>query len=134
MTAGVLSMDTKADSHKSSDIIDKLTNDSYSGFYPDIKLQDTYAKRLAQVCNETGVDLMDFDGYGGESPTGHGTYGAARFIDVWYRNLDRYRLTCGAGTFHYYWHIYAFMNWGEPWYNALRESQVNYRIENQRLF
>jgi hypothetical protein len=125
---------TKAASHKATDIIEKLTNDSYSGFYPDIKLQDTYAKRLAEVCNETGVDLMDFDGFGGESPTGHGTYGAARFIDTWYKNLDRYRLTCGAGTFHYYWHIYAFMNWGEPWYNALRESQVNYRIENQRYF
>ena len=125
---------TKKDAHKSGDIIDKLTNDSYSGFYPDIKLQDTYAKRLAEVCNETGIDLMDFDGFGGESPTGHGTYGAARFIDTWYKNLDRYRLTCGAGTFHYYWHIYAFMNWGEPWYNALRESQVNYRIENQRYF
>lgn len=121
-------------SHKSGDIIDKLTNDSYSGFYPDLKLQDIYAKRLAEVCNETGIDLMDFDGFGGESPTGHGTYGAARFIDTWYKNIDRYRLTCGAGTFHYYWHIYAFMNWGEPWYNALRESQVNYRIENQRYF
>jgi hypothetical protein len=125
---------THADAHKSGGTIDKLTNDSYSGFYPDIKLQDSYSKRLAEVCNETGVDLMDFDGFGGESPTGHGTYGAARFIDTWYRNIDRYRLTCGAGTFHYYWHIYAFMNWGEPWYNALRESQVNYRIENQRYF
>jgi hypothetical protein len=125
---------TRPDSHKSGDRIDKLTNDSYSGFYPDIKLQDAYARRLAEVCNETGVDLMDFDGFGGESPTGHGTYGAALFIDTWYKNLDRYRLTCGAGTFHYYWHIYAFMNWGEPWYNALRESQVNYRIENQRYF
>ena len=126
--------DTRAGLHKSGDTIDKLTNDSYSGFYPDIKLQEIYAKRLAMVCNETGIDLMDFDGYGGESPTGHGTYGAARFIDTWYKSLDRYRLTCGAGTFHYYWHIYAFMNWGEPWYNALRESQVNYRIENQRYF
>jgi hypothetical protein len=125
---------TKKDAHTSGDMVDKLTNDSYSGFYPDIILQDAYAKRLAEVCNETGIDLMDFDGYGGESPTGHGTYGAARFIDTWYKNLDRYRLTCGAGTFHYYWHIYAFMNWGEPWYNALRESQVNYRIENQRYF
>ena len=120
--------------HLAGEAIDKLTNDSYSGFYPDIKLQDQYALKLAEVCNTTGIDLMDFDGYGGESPTGHGTYGAARFIDLWYRNIDRYRLTCGAGTFHYYWHIYAFMNWGEPWYNALRESQVNYRIENQRYF
>ncbi|MFA5814275.1 MAG: hypothetical protein WC865_01455 [Bacteroidales bacterium] len=125
---------TAANSHNSGTAIDKLTNDSYSGFFPDINLQDAYAKRLAEVCNETGVDLMDFDGYGGGSPTGHGSYGAARFIDLWYKNIDRYRLTCGAGTFHYYWHIYAFMNWGEPWYNALRESQVNYRIENQRYF
>jgi hypothetical protein len=125
---------TTATDHSSGDTIDKLTNDSYSGFYPDIHLQDSYAKRLAQVCNETGVGLIDFDGFGGESPTGHGTYGAARFIDTWYRNIDRYRLVCGAGTFHYYWHIFSFMNWGEPWYNALRESQVNYRIENQRYF
>ncbi|MBK9390999.1 MAG: hypothetical protein IPN68_12675 [Bacteroidetes bacterium] len=125
---------TKPASYEQGAAVDKLTNDSYSGFYPDIKLQDKYALKLAEVCNETGIDLMDFDGYGGESPTGHGTYGAARFIDLWYRNIDRYRIACGAGTFHYYWHIYAFMNWGEPWYNALRESQVNYRIENQRYF
>ncbi|NWJ49461.1 MAG: hypothetical protein HXX14_01220 [Bacteroidetes bacterium] len=125
---------TSASAHISGTMIDKLTNDDYSGFYPDIKLQDVYAKRLAQVCNETGIDLMDFDGYGGGSPTGHENYGAGRFIEMWYKSLDRYRLTCGAGTFHYYWHIYAFMNWGEPWYNSLRESQVNYRIENQRYF
>ena len=120
--------------HKQGTTVDKLTNDDYSGFFPDIQLQDKYARRLAEVCNETGVDLMDFDGFGGGSPTGHGSYGAARFVDLWYKNIDRYRITCGAGTFHYYWHIYAFMNWGEPWYNALRESQVNYRIENQRYF
>jgi hypothetical protein len=77
---------------------------------------------------------MDFDGFGNESPTGHESYGPARFVDQWYKNLKKYVLTCGAGTFHYYWHIYSFMNWGEPWYNALRESQVNYRIENQRYF
>ena len=125
---------TAASSHDPGATIDKLTNDSYNGFFPDIKLQDAYAKRLAEVCNETGIDLMDFDGFGGGSPTGHGSYGAARFVETWYKNLDRYRLTCGASTFHYYWHVYAFMNWGEPWYNALRESQVNYRIENQRYF
>ena len=26
------------------------------------------------------------------------------------------------------------MNWGEPWYSALRKSQINYLIENQRYF
>jgi len=117
-------------------VIDKLTNNVYSGFYPDIHLQQDYARRLAEVCNETGIDLMDFDGYphAAASPTGHEQYAAGLFIEEWYNNLDRYRLTCGAGTFHYYWHIYSFMNWGEPWYSALRESQVNYRIENQRYF
>lgn len=125
---------TTVSEHSQGTLVEKLVNSDYHGFYPDLHLQDAYAKRLAEVCNETGIDLMDFDGFGGGSPTGQGCYGAARFIDLWYKNLDRYRLTCGAGTFHYYWHIYAFMNWGEPWYNALRESQVNYRIENQRYF
>jgi hypothetical protein len=125
---------TTKSAHPKSTLVDKLINNDYNGFYPDIHLQDDYAKRLAEVCNETGLGLMDFDGYGGESPTGHGAYGAARFADLWYKSLRKYVLTCGAGTFHYYWHIYSFMNWGEPWYNGLRESQVNYRIENQRYF
>jgi len=125
---------TKASSHEAGAVADKLVNNDYNGFYPDIHLQDAYAKRLAEVCNQTGIGLMDFDGFGGESPTGQGAYGAAKFIDLWYKSLDHYVLTCGAGTFHYYWHIYSFMNWGEPWYNALRQSQVNYRIENQRYF
>jgi len=125
---------TTKSAHSKGDSIDKLVNNDYKDFYPDINLQDAYAKRLAQVCNETGIDLMDFDGFGGGYTTAHGTYSDARFVDLWYKNLDRYRLTCGAGTSHYYWHIYALMNWGEPWYSALRESQVNYRMENQRYF
>jgi len=121
--------DTKKSAHKEKSTLDIIINNSYGGFYPDIHLQDTYAKRLAEVCNETGLGLMDFDGMGGESPTGHGAYGVAKFIDKRYRNLDKYPLTCGAGTTHYYWHIFSFMNWGEPWYNNLRESQVNYRMK-----
>lgn len=120
--------------HKTGAVVDKLVNSGYSGFLPDINLQDVYARRLAEVCNETGVDLMDFDGFEALGYTGHGTYAENKFVDIWYRNLDRYRMTCGASTSHYYWHIYSFMNWGEPWYSALRKSQVNYRIENQRYF
>lgn len=125
---------TKATAHKAGTSVEKLVNDDYSGFFPNIKLQDTYAERLAEVCKETGIDLMDFDGYGGGSPTGHGCFGAGRFANRWYNELDQYRITCGAGTFHSYWHIYTFMNWGEPWYDNLRESQINYRLENQRYF
>ncbi|WP_343303317.1 hypothetical protein AAHN97_17320 [Chitinophaga niabensis] len=125
---------TTKSTHKTGAVVEKLVNSGYSGFLPDIHLQDTYARRLAEVCNETGVDLMDFDGFEALGYTGHGTYAENRFVDLWYRNLDRYRMTCGASTSHYYWHIYSFMNWGEPWYSALRKSQVNYRIENQRYF
>lgn len=119
--------------HKVGSMVDKLANNSYRGFYPDNNLQEKFAIRLAEVCNETGIDLMDFDGFD-LCPTGQDTYGDAKFIDLWYKNLDRARLACGSQTSHYYWHIYSFMNWGEPWYSALRESQVNYRIENQRYF
>lgn len=125
---------TKPAVHASGEQVDKLVNDDYSGFFPDINLQDQYADRLAEVCKETGIGLMDFDGYAGSSPTGHGCFGAGKFVDRWYKNLDKHYITCGAGTFHHYWHIYSFMNWGEPWYNNLRESQVNYRMENQRYF
>ena len=126
--------DTQKRIHKEKSVVDEIINNSYGGFYPNIHLQDAYAKRLAKVCNETGIGLMDFDGMGGESPSGQGAYGVAKFIDLWYKNLNKYVLTCGAGTTHYYWHIYSFMNWGEPWYSALRESQVNARFENQRFF
>lgn len=124
---------TKASAHKIGSVIDNLANNVYSGFYPDFHLQDDFALRLAEVCNETGIDLMDFDGFD-LNPTGHDTYADAKFIDTWYKNLDRARMVCGSQTSHYYWHIYTFMNWGEPWYSALRQSQVNYRIENQRYF
>ena len=120
--------------HKSGVMVDKLVNNGYGGFLPNIHLQDQYAKRLAQVCNETGIDLMDFDGFEALDATGHGAFAQNKFIDLWYKNLDRYRMTCGSNTSHYYWHIYSYMNWGEPWYSALRKSQVNYRIENQRYF
>lgn len=121
--------------HKKGEKIDKLLNNCYSGFFPDLQLSDVYAKRLAEVCNETGIALMDFDGYYGGSPTGHGCMGASMFLKQWYQNLDQKNIiSCGSSPFHYWWHIYSFMNWGEPWYDNLRQSQVNYRLENQRYF
>lgn len=125
---------TSKANHKVGDQVDKLANNSYNGFLPDIYLQQQYAKRLAEVCNETGIDLMDFDGFEGLEITGHGTYGQNKFSTQWYKGLDRDRLVCGSNTGHFFWHIYSYMNWGEPWYSGLRESQINYRIENQRYF
>lgn len=126
---------TKPSHHKAGDRVDKLVNNCYSGFFPDLNLSQVYAKRLAEVCNETGISLMDFDGYYGGSPSGHGVMGASIFLKQWFDNLDdKGIISCGSSPFHYWWHIYSFMNWGEPWYDNLRQSQVNYRMENQRYF
>jgi hypothetical protein len=125
---------TKASAHKSGVLAEKLVANSYQGFYPDLVLQEKYAERLAEICNLTGIGLMDFDGFGGGSQSGHGAYGSAKFIESYAEHLDTYPINCGSSTFHYYWHFYMRMNWGEPWYNDLRNSQVNYRMENQRYF
>lgn len=126
---------TKPSEHAAGSKIDKLLNNSYSGFFPDMRLSDVYGQRLAEVCNETGISLMDFDGYYGGSPTGHGCMGASKFLKKWFDGLDdKGIISCGSSPFHYWWHIYSFMNWGEPWYDNLRQSQVNYRLENQRYF
>ncbi len=120
--------------HKSGVLAEKLVASSYNGFKPDLVLQEKYAERLAEICNLTGIGLMDFDGFGGGSQSGHGAYGSAKFIESYAKYLNKYPINCGSSTFHYYWHFYMRMNWGEPWYDALRESQVNYRMENQRYF
>lgn len=125
---------TVVSTHKAGDKIDKLQNDSYNGFYVDLNMTSVYAKRLSDIVNQTTIGLMDFDGFNGDWQTGHGPYGAARFVHDWFFNLKEYPLTCGSSVSHYFWHVYTYMNWGEPWYNDLRNSQVNYRLENQRYF
>lgn len=125
---------TVVSAHKAGDKIDKLQNDCYQGFYVDINMTPVYANRLSDVVNETTIGLMDFDGFNGDWQTGHGPYGAARFVHDWFFNLKEYPVTAGSSVSHYFWHVYTFMNWGEPWYDDLRNSQVNYRLENQRYF
>ncbi|MGM9802611.1 MAG: hypothetical protein ACI308_00380 [Muribaculaceae bacterium] len=121
--------------HAAGERIDKLVNNCYSGFFPNYETQYTFAERLSGVCNATGIGLMDFDGYYGGSPTGHGCLGSAEFAKSWYEGLnDKGVINCGSSVYNFYWHIYTFMNWGEPWYSNLRQSQVRYRLENQRYF
>ncbi len=120
---------TRVSSHAEGTYIDKLVNNDYSGFYPDINLQDEYADRFAEICNLTGMEHLDFDGYGA------GYYGANKFIQRLYDQLDEKNvIICGAGPGHYYWHLYTQMNWGEPWYDNIRESMIDYRLENVRYF
>ena len=126
---------TKRSAHTKGTKIDKLRNDSYAGFYPDIYLQDEMADKLAEICNTTGIGHMEFDGYADTWATGFGIYKTNKFIKRWYDKLDKekYVLCGGAGANNYYWHIYTRHNNGEPWYDFLRESMINYRLENMRV-
>src|SRR5690606_4493235 len=46
---------TTKTSHPAGARVDKLANNVYRGFLPDFDLQQVYARRLAEVCNETGI-------------------------------------------------------------------------------
>jgi len=35
---------------------------------------------------------------------------------------------------HYSWHMDDYLNRGEPWYGGFRESQSDYRIDNQKFY
>jgi len=124
---------TAISSHKTGDTIAHLKNNCYGGFYPDIYTEKEYAVRLAEVANQTGIGLLDFDGFDG-GHNGHGQYEMAEFARNWYCNLQKGIYNCGSMTSHFYWHIYSYMNWGEPWYADLRGSMPRYREENQRYF
>lgn len=57
---------------------------------------------------------------------------------VWYNNLaddlKDHLIIDASRTTHFFWHIYTRMNWGEPWYGGFRESQTEYRMNNQPYF
>jgi hypothetical protein len=120
-----------SDTARNDGILLGVHNPVYRDSCLDPDLLNAYTDRLADVCMETGVGMMDFDGF---SENGmNQDYRTAKFIDRWYKKLDEYRLNCGLTISHYYWHACTFMNWGELWNNsALSESRMNYRIENQQ--
>ena len=57
---------------------------------------------------------------------------------VWYNALDDrlkdHLIIDASRTTHFFWHIFTRMNWGEPWYAGFRESQTEYRFNNQAYF
>ena len=57
---------------------------------------------------------------------------------TWYNalapELKDHLIIDASRTTHFFWHIYSRMNWGEPWYAGFRESQTQYRFNNQAYF
>ena len=129
---------TKAAAHTKGNTISKLADHAYKVFLTDAELGEEVAKNLADIFNETGLRQVSFDGIEGNRSTAMGNYGEILFAKAWYDNLNQdIKDNCivdASRTSHYFWHIYTRMNWGEPWYGDFRESQVEYRLKNQKYF
>lgn len=103
---------TKAVAHTAGDAIDKLqttTWGDYSGLVPNLDLQDKIARYYADVCKNSGIRMIDFDGQEFLFFSGFGTYSAKRFFRNLFDQLREYRLpdlritgaTLSEGSWHY---------------------------------
>jgi hypothetical protein len=129
---------TKAASHSKGDSIGKLMDHGYRVFLTDAGLSQEVARAIADFCNKTGLMQVSFDGLEGNWSTGMGQYGRTLFTTAWFDRLSpelRGRVINDASNpGHFNWHIYTRMNWGEPWYAGFRESQTQYRLQNQKYY
>jgi len=124
---------TKASAHPKGEPAGMMLDYPYRTLFPNFELQQEIAANLARFFNETGVSQMDFDGHEGCYSSGEGDYGVQAFAEKVFRETDHTLVNGTSRSSHFYWHICHYWNWGEPWYGGFRESQGDYRLENQPL-
>jgi hypothetical protein len=124
---------TQPSVHGKGEPVGKLMDYPYEVFFPDFDLQQEIAGNLARFFNETGVSQLDFDGHEGCYSSGQGDMGMQAFADKVFRETNHTLVNGTSRSSHYYWHICHYWNWGEPWYGGFRESQGDYRLDNQPL-
>jgi hypothetical protein len=122
---------TKAADHPKGEIAGMLFDYPYNTLFPNFELQQEIAGNLGHFFNETGVSHMDFDGHEGCLSSGEGDYGMQIFADKVIKDTKHTLVNGTSRSYHYYWHLCHYWNWGEPWYGGFRESQGDYRLENQ---
>lgn len=122
---------TTVNSHSKGAQIDKLLDHPYKVFFPNFVLQKEMAQNMVDFFNETGVSQMDFDGHEGALATGQGNYSIDDFANRVFRGTKNNLVNGSSRITHYYWHINHYINWGEPWYGGFRQSQSEYRFNNQ---
>lgn len=122
---------TKASNHNVGEAAGMLMDYPYNTLFPDFNLQQEIAVNLGHFFTETGVSQMDFDGHEGCQSAGEGDYGIQAFAEKVFQNTEHTLVNGTSTSSHYYWHICHYWNWGEPWYGGFRESQGDYRLENQ---
>lgn len=122
---------TLATSHPKGEVASMLFDYPYNTLFPNIELQEEIAGNLGRFFSETGVSHMDFDGHEGCLSAGQGDYGMQIFADKVIKDTKHTLVNGTSRSYHYYWHLCHYWNWGEPWYGGFRESQGDYRLENQ---
>lgn len=129
---------TQVAAHPEGAPIAKLLDHAYKVFLTNADLTVEMSETMASLYNETGLRQISFDGLEGNRSTGLGTYGESLMPYTWYNALDEelkdHLIIDASRTTHFFWHIYTRMNWGEPWYGGFRESQTEYRFNNQAYF
>ena len=129
---------TTIQAHPPGTKISKLLDHGYKVFLTDADLTAEMSNNLAELYNQTGLRQISFDGLEGNRSTGLGTYGESLMPYTWYNalapELKDHLIIDASRTTHFFWHIYSRMNWGEPWYAGFRESQTQYRFNNQAYF
>ena len=122
---------TKAVDHLKGEMAGMLFDYPYNTLFPNVELQQEIAGNLGRFFTETGVSHMDFDGHEGCLSAGEGDYGMQIFADKAIKETNHTLVNGTSRSYHYYWHLCHYWNWGEPWYGGFRESQGDYRLENQ---
>jgi len=122
---------TKASDHSKGEKAGMLFDYPYNTLFPDFELQQEIAGNLGRFFNQTGVSQMDFDGHEGCLSSGEGDYGIQIFADKVIKDTKHTLVNGTSRSNHYYWHLCHYWNWGEPWYGGFRESQGDFRLENQ---
>ena len=125
---------TRKSDHAKGATASRLIDHPYKVFFPDWILQKEIAANIANFINETGADQMDFDGHEGTYATGMGNMSLSGFAEDIYKELKHPVVFGSSRAAHYFWHINDYLNWGEPWYGGFRESQSDYRIDNQKYY
>jgi hypothetical protein len=126
--------ETTASAHKKEVPLYKLWDYPYNTLFPDLELQDEFSDRIIEIFNKTGLSQISFDGLEGCDYTGHDEYAHTRFSIRCFEGWDHTVINDASGLHHFTWHMNTRMNWGEPWGEAMRTGQVEYRIKNQDFF
>jgi len=123
--------ETKAAPHAKGEAAKMLMDHPYKTLFPDWPMQEELIANLAGFFNETGAAQMDFDGHEGTCYLGRGDYGHVHFVESFLRQVGHTVVNGSSNIGHFYWHANSYINWGEPWYASFRESQSQYRFDNQ---